>query len=496
MTEPIAIESGRPVVLRGGTVLTMDDRHTVLAAADVLVVGDRIAAVGPALDVPEGTLEIDARGGIVMPGMIDTHRHMWQTAMRGYGADWTLTQYFVWYYLEHGAAFRPEDIHAGNLLSAWDALEAGVTTTVDWSHGLQTVGHAEAAVDALRAVPGRFVLAYGNIQAAPWEWTADPAVRSFLQRSRDAADDRIGFQLAFDVTGDPAFPEKAAFEAARELGMPVTTHAGVWGATNDDGIRLMHENGFMDESTVFVHAATLTADSYHRIAATGGSISVSTESEQSAGQGYPPTWQVRRHDIPVSLSHDTSVWWSSDLFCAMRTTLGADRSREHLEAHAKGDTVTHVHLRAEQVVDWATRGGARALGRDDLGSLEPGKKADVVLIKNDASPVMFPVLNPYGHVAFQAQRGDVHTVLVDGRVVKHEHRLVGADLSAVRREVEATVEHLRATMGEEVWLKGMNPDLPADDKEVLDNPYQYTDYKSESTRRSRGTVFGEPTGAR
>src|SRR5688500_10965187 len=123
-------EPGRPLVLRGGTVLPMDDAATVLGDTDVLIVDDRIAAVGPRLEVPEGTQEIDARGGIVMPGMIDTHRHMWQTAMRGYGADWTLTQYFVWYYLEHGRKFRPEDVHAGNLVSAWDALEAGVTTTV------------------------------------------------------------------------------------------------------------------------------------------------------------------------------------------------------------------------------------------------------------------------------------------------------------------------------------------------------------------------------
>ncbi|MEU2349391.1 amidohydrolase family protein [Modestobacter sp. NPDC049651] len=480
--------SGRPVVLRGGTVLTMDDAHTVLPSADVLVVGDTIAAVGPALDVPEGTLEVDATGGIVMPGMIDTHRHMWQTAMRGYGADWTLTQYFVWYYLEHGRAFRPEDVHAGNLVSAWDALEAGVTTTVDWSHGLQTVDHAEAAADALLAVPGRFYLAYGNIQAGPWEWATDPGVQAFLRRRRDEG--RLGLQLAFDVTGDPSFPEKAAFEAARELGLPVTTHAGVWGATNDAGIKLMHEHGFMTPETVYVHAATLDTDSYHRIAATGGSVSVSTESEQSAGQGYPPTWQVRRHDIPVSLSMDTSVWWSSDLFSAMRTTLGADRSREHLEAHVQGETVTHVHLRAEQVVDWATRGGARALGRDDLGSLQPGKKADVVLIKNDRSPVSFPLLNPYGHVAFQAQRGDVHTVLVDGRIVKHDHQLVGADLAAVRREVEATVDHLRSSLGEEAWAAGMNPDLPSDD-EVLDNPYTYTEYKSASTREARSSLFGD-----
>jgi cytosine/adenosine deaminase-related metal-dependent hydrolase len=411
--------------------------------------------------------------------------------MRAYGADWTLTQYFVWYYLEHGKTFRPEDIHAGNVLSAWESLEAGVTTTVDWSHGLQTVDHADAAVDALQSVPGRFVLAYGNIAAAPWVWTADPAVRAFFERRRTGSD-MLGFQLAFDVTGDPAFPERAAFEVARELGLPVTTHAGVWGATNDDGIRLMHEHGFAAPDTVYVHAATLTTDSYQRIAASGGSVSVSTESEQSAGQGYPPTWQVRRHDIPVSLSMDTSVWWSGDLFSAMRTTLGADRAREHLEAHAKGDTVTHVHLRAEQVVDWATRGGARALGREDIGRLEAGLKADVVLIKNDSSPVSFPLLNPYGHVAFQAQRGDVHTVLVDGRVVKHEHALVGADLAAVRATVEATVDHLHSALGEEAWVQGMNPDLPTDD-EVLDNPYQYTDYKSESTHGARGTVFGEPS---
>ena len=361
-------DPGRPVVFRNGIVLTMDDAHTVLADGDVLVVDDRIAAVGQGLEVPEGTQEIDARGGIVMPGMIDTHRHMWQTAMRGYGADWTLTQYFVWYYLEHGNKFRPEDIFAGNL-----ALRLGIARGRGHHHGRLVARACRPSTTPMppstrsQSVPGRFVLAYGNIQAAPWEWTADPAVRAFFERRRAGSDDMLGFQLAFDVTGDPAFPEKAAFEVARELALPVTTHAGVWGATNDDGIRLMHENGFATPDTVYVHAATLTTDSYQRIAASGGSVSVSTESEQSAGQGYPPTWQVRRHDIPVSLSMDTSVWWSGDLFSAMRTTLGADRSREHLEAHAKGDTVTHVHLRAEQVVDWATRGGARALGRDDIG---------------------------------------------------------------------------------------------------------------------------------
>src|SRR6266700_794709 len=409
---PEDLVPGRPLVFRNATVLTMDEGHHVYRGADVLVSGERIAAVGHALEAPEGTVEIDSTGGIVMPGMIDTHRHMWQTAMRGYGADWTLTQYFVWYYLQWGKSFRPADIYAGNLLSAIEAIDAGVTTTVDWSHNLQTVEHAEAAADALAEVPGRFVLAYGNIQAAPWEWSAAPEFRDFVARRFGGGNDMLGFQMAFDVPGNPEFPEKAAFEVARDLNVPVTTHAGVWKVTTDEGIRL-------------------------------------------------------------SLSMDTSVWWSADLFSAMRATLSADRAREHLEAHARDETITHHKLRAEQVVDWATRGGARALGLDSLtGSLQPGKKADVVLIKNDASPVMFPLLNPYGHVVFQAQRGDVHTVVVNGRVVKYDHRLAGTDLAKARQVVGETVEYLKGELGPQAWHEGMHPEIP--ETRVLDNPYTYT----------------------
>ena len=129
-----------------------------------------------------------------------------------------------------------------------------------------------------------------------------------------------------------------------------------------------------DPGDVYVHASTLTRDSYQRIAATGGSISVATESECSAGQGHAPTEQVLQYGIPVSLSMDTSVWWSGDMFSAMRATLNADRMAEHLDAHLKGETITHLRLRAQQVVEWATRGGAHALGRDDLGSLRAGQE--------------------------------------------------------------------------------------------------------------------------
>jgi cytosine/adenosine deaminase-related metal-dependent hydrolase len=466
--------SGRPVVFRNATLLTIDPSPGMIESGDVLVVANRIADVGRQLVVPDGTVEIDATDGILMPGMVDTHRHMWQTALRGFGADWTLTNYFQFYYLNWGKSFRPEDIYAGNLLAAIEAVDAGVTTTVDWSHGLQTIEHADAAVDALEAVPGRFVLAYGNLLGAPWQWTKAPEFADFMRRRIDGHGDRLRMQLAFDVTGDPAFPEKTAFEVAREFNLPVTTHAGVWGATNDEGIRLMYEHGFMTPSTIYVHAATLSEDSYHCIAATGGHASISAESEQNAGQGYPPTWLLRRYNIPVSLSMDTSVWWSGDLFSAMRATLNADRAREHLEAHKRKSTVILSHLRAEQVVNWATLGGAKALGMDsDIGSITPGKKADLVLVKNDQSPVMFPVLNPYGHIVFQAGRGDVHTVMVDGNVVKYDHRLLGVDLARARQAVAKTVEYMQAQMGEQAWNEAMNPEKAV--VELIENPYTYID---------------------
>jgi hypothetical protein len=105
-----------------------------------------------------------------------------------------------------------------------------------------------------------------------------------------------------------------------------------------------------------------------------------------------------------------------------------------------------------------------------------------VLIKNEKSPVMFPILNPYGHVAFQAQRGDVHTVIINGRVVKHEHQLLDIDLAAVRETVEQTVDHLQSELGPEAWQQGMNPEIPA--TKVLDNPYTYTEYRTTATHSS------------
>jgi 5-methylthioadenosine/S-adenosylhomocysteine deaminase len=469
-TRPDQFAEGRPVVFRNGIIITVDTPG-VLRDADVLITGDTITAVGPQLDVPEGTLEIDASGGILMPGMIDTHRHMWQTALRGYGGDWALSQYFVFYYLQHGEVFRPEDIYAGNLLSALESVDTGVTTTLDWSHALRTPEYADAALQAFDEIPGRFVLGYGNYLGAPWEWTADPGFRSWV--TRFTSSDMLGLEIAFDVPDSEHFPELAAFEFARDNGIRVTTHAGVWGATTDVGLDNMYRAGVMTDQITYVHAATLSPDSYQKIAATGGTVSVSTESEQSAGQGYPSTWELRKHGIPASLSMDTSVWWSAD-FSAMRATLSADRSRDHLEAHARGETVAVNRLRAEDVIWMATMGGAKSLGMEDrIGSITPGKKADLLLIKNDQSPAMTPILNPTAHVVYQAGTADIHTVVVNGKVVKYAGTRIDLDLGPARDAVAKSVEYVRSKLGEQAWEEGMHP--PLDPAEEIENPYTYRD---------------------
>ena len=467
---PDDFTEGRPVVFRNAIVIPVDG--PVILDGDVLVKGELIEAVGPNLEVPEGTVEIDAKGGILTPGFVDTHRHMWQTALRGYGGDWALSQYFVFYYLQHGEVFRPEDIYAGNLLSALESVDTGVTTTLDWSHALRTPEYADAAMQAFDEIPGRFVLGYGNYLGAPWEWTAAPEFRAWVEKFPRS--DMRGLQIAFDVPDSEDFPEKAAFEFARDNGLRVTTHAGVWGATTDVGIGHMFDAGVMSDQVTYVHAASLGAESYQKIAATGGTVSVATESEQSAGQGYPSTWEIRKYGIPASLSMDTSVWWSADYFSAMRATLSSDRSRDHLEAHRVGDTVAVNRMRAEDVLRMATMGGAKSLGMEDsIGSITPGKKADLLLIKNDQSPAMTPILNPTAHVVYQAGTADVHSVMVNGRMLKYEGTRIGLDLAPARDAVAASVEFVRSKLGEQAWEEGMHPPLEPD--EEIENPYKYAD---------------------
>jgi adenine deaminase len=167
----------------------------------------------------------------------------------------------------------------------------------------------------------------------------------------------------------------------------------------------------------------------------------------------------------------------------MRATLSADRSRDHLEAQALNETIVANRLRAEDVLHMATMGGAKSLGMEDvIGSITPGKKADLLLIKNDESPAMTPILHPYAHVVFQAGTADVHTVVINGRVVKYEGRRIGLPLAPIADKVAASVDYVRSQLGDQAWNEGMHPEIPAD--EEIENPYKYTEGDARVTASS------------
>lgn len=454
---------GQAVVFRRAHVVTQDAVLGTVTETDVLIQNGVIQAVEPGLTAPDDAVEIDATGAVLMPGMIDTHRHMWQSVLRGVGADWTITNYFQWMYQEWGELWRPEDVYAGNYLSMIEALDSGVTTSVDWSHGLRTPEHADAAVEALRDSGGRARLAYGSIFDLPQNWVPsgeiDRMLREHFPSSHTSTDQLLTMQLAWDGGGEnPAFPERPAWEYAVDRGLPVTLHAGVWGYPLDVAIRNLHENGFLLPTNTYVHAASLEEASYELIAETGGNVSISAESELNAGQGYPPTGEVRAHGIPISLSMDTSVWWSADMFAAMRATLNAERGLSHMQAHDEDRTVINHELRVADVLGYATQGGADALQMgSSLGSITPGKAADLVLLRADTAS-MSPMAEPEHHIVFQAQRSEVDTVMVGGRVVKHRGQLIeDGSLDQARRLAQDSLDHLREQIGEDAWEEAVNP---------------------------------------
>lgn len=440
--------TGRPIHFIHATVVTVDARLGVVEDGEVLVVGDRIEAVGHQLAAPPGALEIDARGAILMPGMIDTHRHLWQSAFRGVAADWTLSEYVGHVIMQWTQHVAPSDVWAANRVGVIEALDAGVTTVMDWCHAALTPEHADAAVDAHAGLPARIRFGYGNAAAMDLGWVRRDLCR--IRDSRTWADgELLTLQAAIDV-----FPADGVAETlhwVREQGLPISSHAGLFGMLGDEQIEFLADNALLGPDITLVHAASLSDDSYRRIADSGAKLSISAESELNAGQGYPPTNKAREFGIPLSLSMDTVLWWSGDMFAAMRASLNADRGRAHQLSQRAGEMLQTNAWRAADVVRAATLGGAEVLGLDRVtGSITPGKRADLVLLSTQG-PVMSRVLHPHGHLVFQAGRGDVDAVLVDGVVVKSDGRLVGIDVDGAISALSRSADALIARIGDAEW---------------------------------------------
>lgn len=437
------------VLIRGGHVLSMDAEIGDLYGGDVLIEDDRIAAVGASLEVGDAEV-VDASNCIVMPGFIDSHRHTWETVIRGIAPDVSLSGYFDIVLDQLAPAYRPQDVYAGNYLGSLEAIDAGVTTMLDWSHINNTPEHADEAIRGLRDAKLRAVYCYGNpnTSLADWWYTSTLEAPEDIRRVRDQyfSSDAGLLTLAMGTRG-PGFctPEvvKHDWELARDVGAPISVHVGMGPfAGRFSMVKQLEEMGLLGPDTTYIHCNYLSDEEFQLIADTGGKVSISPMVEMSMGHGTPPAARALAHGLRPSLSIDVVTTVPGDMFTQMRFLFALDRLLAHEAAFAAGNETEPVLLSSRQVLEFATIEGARVCGLEDrTGSLAPGKQADVILVRGDDTNT-YPVIDPVSTVVLQADTRNVDTVFVAGRAVKRNGQLVDADLRRARDLAESSLEHL------------------------------------------------------
>lgn len=436
-------------LFRGATVVSMDPAVGVLPQADVLMDGEVIAAVAPDLGDVDAEM-VDVHGHLLAPGMIDTHRHTWQTQLRGLCADWTLADYVHAMRRVISPAYTAADVATGNLLGAAEALAAGVTTLLDYSHCNNTPDHADAALDGLVQSGGRAVFAYGFFESSPTapQHFADHAARlaDFRRISErlPAAAGRITLGAALTEIGQASPAEtRAEIEAARELGALVVCHTGcVWSAPS--GVLELDAAGLLGPDQVHVHCNTLTEVEWEALARAGAKVSISPETELNMGMGRPVFAACRRHGIRPTLSCDIVSLTSGDLFAQLRSASGFARWELAEPVNLAGADPRVVGIPALEALEWCTTNAADAIGRAaDLGSVTPGKRADLMVV-GGTGVTQHPRHDPAGSLVFQTSADDVRHVMVDGQLVKRDGVLVGLDLAGLIAAAEESADSILA----------------------------------------------------
>jgi 5-methylthioadenosine/S-adenosylhomocysteine deaminase len=437
-------------LIRGGHVLSMDPAVGDHKTGDVLIEDGRIAAVGAGIEAPDAEI-VDATGMVVMPGLVDTHRHLWQGAFGQVAADFTLNQYFAGVVGRLSPLFTPDDVYDGTHFGALEALDSGVTTLFDWAHIMNTPAHADATVDALHASGIRAVFGHSIPTADPaWYVGSDlrhpDDVRRLAAQYFNSTDQLVTLALA--VRG----PEMATIEAtaddlalARDLGVRASMHVGIGLLGGQRAITALHDRGLLGPDLIFLHANTSTDDELKMLAGSGASASVSARVEMMMGHGFPATGRLLEAGIRPSLSVDVVAGVPSNMFDEMRAVIEAERLRQYDRQLTLGAAPDAVPLTTRQAIEFATIEGARTLGLDDrIGSLTPGKRADVILVDVARSPLRLSQQTEAA-VLFADAR-DVHTVLVDGEFRKRDGQLAGLDARAARDRAQASRDRLLAAL--------------------------------------------------
>jgi len=440
---------GRPVLIKGGCVLTLDRTIGDFEQADVLIEGTKISAVRPGISVPDAEV-IDAAHTIVMPGFVDTHRHMWQGILRNVLPDGSLEDYRNLVQRTFGAKYTPDDVYAGDLFSAIGAVDSGVTCILDWSHIHNTPDHTDAAIKGLAESGVRAVFAYGNPQNETgryWEMKGHkyPEDIARLRKQYFSSADQL---MTLSMAAPSAAPELIlqSFKAARDVGARITIHVGVGEFGRNALLEKLHAEKALHSDTTYIHCCTLNDTEWKLIRDTGGTISIAGYVETLMGHGHPPIQKAIDTGIRPSLSVDVETSVPNDFFQQMRTVFSLQKNDVWARKLA-GDKEPPKFLTVREVLEFATIEGARANGLDQkIGTLSPGKEADIILLRTDRLNVM-PMNNAVGAVVTSMGPQNVDTVLIGGKVMKRNGQLVGVDFARLARLGEEARERLFSNAG-------------------------------------------------
>ncbi|GAO07070.1 amidohydrolase family protein [Streptomyces lydicamycinicus] len=431
------------LLLRGGLVIDTAPHPVVHPHTDVLVEEGRIAAVGRGLPFDEadtGLEVIDARELIVLPGFVDTHRHVWQAVLRSAAVDESLDSYLGRILGDLSGRFTPADVYTGNLLGALECLDTGVTTVQDFSHVQYTPEHSAAAVEALEEAGIRAVFGYGypvfDDTARRADWVRQVRTRYFP--SGEAL-----LTMALAPVGPSFAPPETVREdwlLARELGLPIAVHVTA-GPVAMRPIAALQEQGLLTAGTLYVHGNSLPDSELRLIAESGGAVAITPAIEASMRFGAPMAGRLRRAGIPTGLGADAVTSAPGDMFSQMRAALMSS----HFDGDGDGEADAPT-VKAADVLRMATAEGAEALGlADEVGSLGIGKRADLVLLRADALNLAPVAHDPIGAVVTAAHPGNIDTVLVDGRPVKRNGQLLYGELGNVLTTAHRAAERLVTT---------------------------------------------------
>ncbi len=436
------------LLLKGGFVVTVDDSLGDLPDADVLIQDGVIIAVGPGLSTSSSDAEvIDCKGHLVIPGLVDTHRHVWQGAIGAYTPQMTGAGYGPAVLNGISTWYEPEDIYAGALWGALQALDAGITTIADWAHNLRSAAHANANLRALQESQIRGYFLYGG--PGPTSDTPNPPHPRDARRMRDehfptGVNGRLRMGMALRGPCFTSVEQNTEdFKFARELGLPISTHVGMAGTSN--AIMVLEQCGLLGSDVNYVHGNMLTDQEFDLIAKSKGTISLTPSTDMLMQFGtFPATGPALQRGIVCGFGVDTICSCGIDIFSEMRLALAAERSRANASALARGEQVPTVALHQRDMLRLATIEGARVWNlENEIGSLTPGKQADITVID-----MRSPHLDGYGDciatMILGAGPADVKTVIVGGDIIKRDGKLVGEHINKARELMLASRERLRA----------------------------------------------------